>query len=121
MKGKRFSTEEKIRMLREADTGKSIVELCRDKNNSEPTFHRWKREFGMTDINEARWLQELEKENTALKKMQADEILENRVLAVRERQKLRARGTRSRWPPRLTACAPGGLRPSAAGQFRPEN
>jgi putative transposase len=80
MKGKRFSTEEKIRMLREADTGKSIVELCRDKNISEATFHRWKREFGMMDINEARRLKELEKENTELKKMLADALLANRVL-----------------------------------------
>jgi putative transposase len=79
MKEKRFITDEKIRMLREADTGKSIVELCRDKNNSEPTFHRWKREFGMMNIIEARRLKELEKENTALKKMRADAMLENRV------------------------------------------
>ncbi len=64
MKGKRFSTEEKIRILREADTGKSIMELCRDKNIAEATFHRWKREFGLMDINKARRLKELEKKNT---------------------------------------------------------
>jgi putative transposase len=58
MKGKRFSTGEKVRMLREADTGKSIVELCWDKNISEATFHRWKRGFGLMDINEARRLKE---------------------------------------------------------------
>lgn len=40
MKGKRYTTEDKIRFLREADTGRSITELCRGKNLSEATFHR---------------------------------------------------------------------------------
>ena len=45
MKGKRYSIEDKIRMLREADTGRSITERCREKNHSKATFHRWKRAF----------------------------------------------------------------------------
>ncbi len=49
MKGKRYTTEEKIRILRQADRGKSIQEVCRENNVSEQTFHRWKREFGMID------------------------------------------------------------------------
>ncbi|MBM3843879.1 MAG: transposase, partial [Verrucomicrobia bacterium] len=53
MKGKRHTTEEKIRILREADSGRNIKEVCKDRNISEVTFHRWKREFGMMDINEA--------------------------------------------------------------------
>jgi putative transposase len=88
MKGKGFGTEEKVRMLREADTGKSIGELCRDKNISEAAFHRWKREFGMMDINEARRLKELEKENTELKKTLTDAMLENRVLRYVNEKKL---------------------------------
>lgn len=51
MKCKRHTTEEKIRILREADGGKSIIEVCKDRNISEVTFHRWKREFGMMDIS----------------------------------------------------------------------
>ena len=48
MKGKKYRTEEKNRILREADTGEcTIAELCKEKNISEVTFHRWKREFGM--------------------------------------------------------------------------
>ena len=82
MKGKRHTTEEKIRILRDADGGKSIVELCREKNLSEQTFHRWKRKFGMMEIPEARRLKELEKENTELKKMLADSLLKNRVLEI---------------------------------------
>ena len=80
MKGKRHSTEEKIRILREADTGKSIVDICREKNISDVTFHRWKREFGQMDLNEAKRLKELERENTELKKMLADAMLAKKVL-----------------------------------------
>jgi putative transposase len=82
MKGKRHTTEEKIRILRDADGGKSSVELCQEKNISEQTFHRWKRKFGMMEIPEARRLKELEKENTELKKMLADSLLKNRVLEI---------------------------------------
>lgn len=80
MKGKRYSTEDKIRILREADSGKSIVEVCKEKNISEVTFHRWKKQFGQMDLSEAKRLKELEKENTELKKMLAEALLAKRVL-----------------------------------------
>lgn len=80
MKGKRYSTEDKIRILRDADGGKNIVEVCKDKNISEVTFHRWKRQFGQMDLNEAKRLKELERENTELKKMLAEALLAKRVL-----------------------------------------
>jgi putative transposase len=81
MKGKRHTTEEKIRILRQADGGgKAISEVCRDHNISEVTFHRWKKQFGQMEINEAKRLKELERENTELKKMLAEALLKNRVL-----------------------------------------
>jgi putative transposase len=80
MKGKRHTTEEKIRILREADTGKSIVDICREKNISDVTFHRWKQAFGQMDLNEAKRLKELERENTELKKMLADAMLAKKVV-----------------------------------------
>ena len=81
MKGKRYTTEEKIRILRAADRGeKSIQDLCREENISEVTFHRWKKQFGHMGVNEARRLKELERENSELKKMLAEEMLKNRVL-----------------------------------------
>jgi len=80
MKGKRHTTEDRIRILREADSGKNIIEVCKDRNISEVTFHRWKRQFGQLDINEAKRLKELERENAELKKMLADSLLKNRVL-----------------------------------------
>jgi putative transposase len=80
MKGKRYTTEEKIRILRDADGGRTILEVCRERNISEQTFHRWKRQFGMMEINEARRLKDLERENAELKKMLAEALLKNRVL-----------------------------------------
>jgi putative transposase len=81
MKGKRYRTEEKIRVLREADRGdRSIVEICREENISDVTFHRWKKQFGHMEVNEARRLKELERENSELKKMLAESLLKNRVL-----------------------------------------
>jgi len=80
MKGKRYATEDKIRILREADGGRSIVEVCKERNISEVTFHRWKRQFGQMDVNEARRLKELERENTELKKMLTEALLAKRVL-----------------------------------------
>lgn len=81
MKIKRYSTEEKIRILREAEkANKSILEVCREKGISEQTYHRWKREFGMMKLDQARRLKELEKENARLKRMLADEILGKELL-----------------------------------------
>jgi putative transposase len=80
MKGKRYTTEDKIRILREADKGKAITEVCREHNLSQVTFHRWKRQFGQMELNEARRLKELERENAELKKMLAESLLKNRVL-----------------------------------------
>ena len=88
MKGKKHTTEDKIRILREADAGRSIVDICKEKNISQVTFHRWKREFGMMDVNEARRLKELEKENTELKKMLADAMLAKKVLEYALEKKL---------------------------------
>jgi putative transposase len=82
MKGKRYTTEEKIRILLVAEwSEKSVPEICREQNISEVSFHRWKRQFGHMEVNEARRLKELERENTELKKMLAEEMLKNRVLA----------------------------------------
>jgi putative transposase len=81
MKSKRYTTEQKIRILREAEkAGQSIVDLCREKGISEQTFHRWKREFGMMKLDQAKQLKELQKENARLKRLLADEILGKELL-----------------------------------------
>ena len=88
MKGKRYSTEEKVRILRDADGGKSIVDICREKNISDVTYHRWRKQFGHMDLNEAKRLKELERENTELKKMLADAMLAKKVLEYALEKKL---------------------------------
>ncbi len=88
MKGKRYSTEEKVRILREADAGKSIVDICREKNISDVTYHRWKRQFGHMEVNEAKRMKELERENTELKKMLAEAMLDQKVLKYALEKKL---------------------------------
>lgn len=80
MKGKTYTTEEKIRILRQADGGGTILEVCRQANISEVTFHRWKKQFGQMEVSEAKRLKELERENTELKKMLAESLLKNRLL-----------------------------------------
>ena len=80
MKGKRHTTEERIRILRKVDGGKSIIDVCREHNISEQTFHRCKREFGMMEFSQAKRLRELEKENTQLKKIVADQVLGMEIL-----------------------------------------
>ena len=72
-----------------------MLEVCRVHNISEVSFHRWKRQFGRMDLNEAHKLKELERENGELKKMLAEALLKNRVLeAVAE--KMVSRGSESK-------------------------
>lgn len=81
MPGKRHTTEQKIRILREADqSDTTIPDVCRGHQISEQTFHRWKREFGMLEIEQAKQLKELKKENARLKRMLADEMLGKELL-----------------------------------------
>ena len=56
------------------------VSVCREKNISDVTFHRWRQQFGHMNLNEARRLKELERENTELKKMLAEAMLAKKVL-----------------------------------------
>ena len=81
MKGKRYTTETKIRILREAQSrDKTIQDVCRERQISEQTYHRWKRELGMLEINQAKQLKELQRENARLKRMLADEMLGKELL-----------------------------------------
>ena len=80
MKKKRHTTEEIIRILRQADGEKTVEEVCRDVNISEQTFYRWRRRYGRMEMADAKRLKELENENAELKKMLAEEMLKSRVL-----------------------------------------
>ena len=74
------TVEQIIRILRQADGGQTVAEICRVHNIAEGTFYRWKKQYGGMDIADAKRLKALEKENAELKKMLAEAMLDNRVL-----------------------------------------
>jgi len=80
MKGKTDSTEEIIRILRQADGGETALSVCREHTISEQTFYRWKKKYGDMNLLDAKRPKELEKENAELKKRLAESMLQNRVL-----------------------------------------
>ena len=81
MAKKRFSPEQIIEILREADTSDEEVEtICRRKEISKVSFYRWRARYGGMDKSEAKRLKELEQENARLKKLLADTLLANDVI-----------------------------------------
>ena len=80
MRKSKFSDEQIIAILKEAEAGGTVADLCRRHNISSFTFYRWRSKFGGMEVNEARRLKQLEDENRELKQMVADISLENRAL-----------------------------------------
>lgn len=84
MPRRRFTAEQIINHLREAEVllsqGKSVGEVCRQLEVSENTYYRWRREYGGLEIDQAKRLKELEKENRRLKKLVADQALDLSIL-----------------------------------------
>lgn len=77
MKRKRFSEEQIIGILKEAEAGAVVTELCRKHGMSSPTFYAWKAKYGGLEVSEARRLKALEDENARLKRLLADAMLDN--------------------------------------------
>ena len=80
MKKKRHTVEQIIKILRQVDEGIEVEEVCRQHNIAKATYHRWRRKYGKMEMKDAKRLKELEKENTELKKIVADQILNIKVL-----------------------------------------
>jgi putative transposase len=80
MKGRRFTEEQIIGVLKEADAGAKTKDLCRKHGVSEATFYNWKAKYGGMTVSEARRLRELEGENARLKKLLAEAELDKAAL-----------------------------------------
>jgi putative transposase len=80
MKQKRHTTEEIIRILRQADGGKNVEAVCREHNVTATSYYRWKKKYGGMELQDARRYRELERENGELKKIVAGQMLKIRVL-----------------------------------------
>jgi transposase-like protein len=84
MARKRYTAEQIISLLREAEVhlsqGKTVIDACRQLGVSEQTYYRWRREYGGMEVEQARRLKDLERENARLKKLVADQALDNAIL-----------------------------------------
>jgi putative transposase len=80
MKRKRFTEEQIIGVLKEHELGAKSSDVCRKHGISEATFYNWKSKYGGMDVSEAKRLKALETENSKLKRLLADAMLDNAAL-----------------------------------------
>ncbi len=80
MKKSRYSDSQIISILKQAEAGTPVTELCREHGMSDATFYKWRAKFGGMDISMMARMKELEEENRRLKKMYAEERLKAEIL-----------------------------------------
>jgi putative transposase len=84
MNKKKYTAEQIVAMLREAEVllgkGQSIAEACKTLGITDQTYYRWRKEYGGLRVDQAKRLKELEQENTRLKKVVADLMLDKAIL-----------------------------------------
>ena len=80
MKLTRSTEEQIIAVLREQEAGAKTADVCRKPGVSEATFYKWKAKYGGMEVSEAKRLKTLEDENTKLKRLLADAMLDNAAL-----------------------------------------
>lgn len=84
MPRKRFTAEQIVNKLREADVlisqGRTVTQVCKQLEITDQTYYRWRREYGGLKTDQAKRLKELERENTRLKKLLAESELDKAIL-----------------------------------------
>lgn len=80
MKRSRFSEEQIISILKQHESGVATADVCREHGISSATFYKWKAKFGGLEVSDARRLKALEDENAKLKKLLAEQMLDNAML-----------------------------------------
>jgi len=80
MKPKRFTLEQIIGILKQAQAGVKVVDLCRTHGISDATFYNWRTKYGGMEVSDAKRLKQLEDENKKLKQMLAETLLENKAI-----------------------------------------
>jgi putative transposase len=76
MKQGRFSEEQIIGILKQNEAGAPVTQLCREHNIGESTFYKWKSKYGGLEVSEAKRLRALEEENSKLKRLLAESMLD---------------------------------------------
>ena len=79
VKKKRFTEEQIIGYLKQADAGMAVKDLCRKHGFSEASYYLWRSKVGGMDVSDAKRLKALESENARLKKLLAESMLENEI------------------------------------------
>lgn len=80
MKRRRFSEEQIIGVLKEHQAGMSAADLCRKHGISDATFYTWRSKYGGMEVSDAKKLKALDEENRKLKKLLAEQVLDNATL-----------------------------------------
>lgn len=80
MRKSTFTEEQIVGILKRAESGQKMADICREQGISEGTFYRWKARYGGLDASELRRLRQLEDENRRLKQLVADLSLDNAML-----------------------------------------
>jgi len=87
MRRKRFTEEQIIGILKQAEAGVKIIDLCRMHGISDATFYNWRKKYGGMEVSEAKRLKQLEDENRKLKGLAADLSLDKTILQEALRKK----------------------------------